>query len=260
MRPHSSRLICHDLIAGRIPASTRKSSVAKSAMARRKSARCFGVRKSASGLGGFEAESLFHGISGEEGATIWVQHFAVGEQGVPGGISLPATPTRWSAVGQWEWPRLLMQRLSRRQKTPEPAKTDPAGELLLALLLEEFGSSGNLTKYQRTGSARTIHRVIDWIEHHPFPLPAVKDIAGFAGWSMSYLREQFRESSGRSLGEFLKQHRMEEAARLLVETRKPIKEIAIQAGYADVAAFTRAFLDRYKVAPGQYRNQRTLMV
>jgi len=202
----------------------------------------------------------FQGISGGEGATIWVQHFVVGEQGVPGGISVPTTPARWGAVGQWEWPRLLMRRLSRLQKTPELAKTDLAGGLLLALLLDEFGTSGDLTKCKMTGSERTIQRVIDWIEHHPFPLPAVKDIANLSGWSLSYLRERFREFSGRPLGEFLKQHRMEEAARLLVETRKPIKEIAFHAGYADVAAFTRAFLNRYKVAPGQYRNRRTLMI
>lgn len=190
--------------------------------------------------------------------TIWVQHFS--RRGRKAPLALPRSPVRWPGVGQWEWPRTLMRRLSRLQRPGDLPASGEARGLLLALLLEEFKAAGTKEKPEAGGAKTTVQLVLDWVENHALPLPSLKEIAEFAGWSVSHLRDQFRAVSGRPVGEFLKQRRMGEAARLLVETRQPIKEIAVRAGYSDVAAFHRAFHDRYKVTPGHYREQRILMV
>lgn len=150
-----------------------------------------------------------------------------------------------------------MQRLLRLQTAS--STSDKACSLLLILLIEEFKVARTVERGETTTSERTVQRVIEWIENHSLPLPSLKEIAEFAGWSVSYFRDQFRITSGRSLGDFLKQRRMGEAARLLAETRLPIKEISAQAGYSEVAAFHRAFHIRYKVTPGKYRDRRVLM-
>lgn len=196
----------------------------------------------------------FRGAAGSGGTTIWVQHFAVAERAAEW-IALPGKPARWTGVAQWEWPRTLMRRLSRLQKRPA-AQASRASQMLLALLIEEFKSAEPRKIPAAAGAEKTVHFVMDWIEHHELPLPSLRKIAETAGWSVSYFRDQFRTVNGRPLGEFLKERRMGEAARLLLETNRPIKEIAVQAGYTDVAAFHRAFLRRYKVTPGHYRDHR----
>jgi AraC family transcriptional regulator len=149
-----------------------------------------------------------------------------------------------------------MRRLSHIQKKQGLILSDRASGLLLALLLEELCKTDLTGRKEFCGTERVIPLVIDWIEHHTLPLPPLKEIAAFAGWSVNYFRGQFRAASGQTVGEFLKRRRMSEAARLLAETRRPIKEIAMQAGYAEVTAFHRAFSLRYKVTPRQFRYQR----
>lgn len=200
----------------------------------------------------------FRGTAGCEGAAIWVQHFSL--EGVEAPASLPRKPACWRGVGLWEWPRVLMRRLSRIQKKRGVILSDRASSLLLALLLEELRLADLTGPKEFSGTERVIPLIIDWIEHHALPLPPVREIAAFAGWSVNYFRGQFRAVSGQTVGEFLRHRRMGEAARLLAETRRPIKEIATQAGYADVASFHRAFSGRYKVTPGQYRDLRALTI
>jgi len=204
-------------------------------------------------------DHLFRGIAGSGGITIWVQHFSVRKQTSKMGFSFPLKPVRWPGVGQWEWPRTLMARLSRLQNQPDATILDNPDWLLLAILLEEFKRAGPVEK-GTSAAERIVQRLIDRIENHALPLPTLKEISEFSGWSVSFLRHRFRSVTGRTIGEFLKQRRMAESARLLAETRKPIKEIAMQAGYGDVAAFHRAFLERYKITPGQYRDRCDSMV
>lgn len=201
----------------------------------------------------------FRGEAGDDGASIWVQHFACRGKAAQDWLTLPPAPTRWVGVGQWEWPRTLMRRLLRLQNSAESTSDKICG-LLLVLLIEEFKTAKSLEREELTASERTVQQIIEQIENHNLPLPSLKEIAEFAGWSVSYFRDQFRSVSGRSIGDFLKQRRMGEAARLLAETRLPIKEISAQAGYSEVAAFHRAFQIRYKVTPGQYRDQCVPMV
>lgn len=200
----------------------------------------------------------FHGTAGREGAAIWVQHFLA--EDAEACISLPQRPACWRGVGLWEWPRVLMRRLSHLQKKRGVVLSDRACGLLLALLLEELRRANGTGRKEFSGSEQVISLVIDWIEHHTLPLPPLKEVAAVAGWSVNYFRAQFQAVSGQTAGDFLKQRRMSEAARLLAETRRPIKEIAVLVGYAEVASFHRAFTDRYKVTPGQYRDQRVLTV
>jgi AraC family transcriptional regulator, mar-sox-rob regulon activator len=199
----------------------------------------------------------FRGLAGSDGATIWVQHFSSRKSSL---VELPKVPVCWGRVGRWEWPRTLMRRLSRLQKARGEVRSDNPSALLLALLLEEFRTSEAETRSEPSNAERTISFIIDWIEHHALPLPSLKKIAASSGWSVNYFRDQFRAVTGQTVGEFLKQRRLGEAARLLVETRLPIKDIAQQADYAEAASFHRAFLARYRMTPGRYREQRVLAV
>ena len=51
---------------------------------------------------------------------------------------------------------------------------------------------------------------------------------------------------------------LEEAARALVETERPIVSIAMDAGYQSQQAFTMAFREVYHLSPRAYRTRKTL--
>jgi len=67
------------------------------------------------------------------------------------------------------------------------------------------------------------------------------------------LKETFKAVYGRSIAAHIKQHRMEQAAKLLRETDLSIAEIAQAVGYDSQSRFTAAFKSFFQVVPREYR-------
>ncbi len=73
--------------------------------------------------------------------------------------------------------------------------------------------------------------------------------------SQSKIREDFHAHIGRSLGSYILDIRMQEAAVYLEETDETLDNIAEKLNYADASTFIYAFKRFYQVTPGQYREQ-----
>ncbi|MEH7272949.1 helix-turn-helix domain-containing protein, partial [Neobacillus vireti] len=71
--------------------------------------------------------------------------------------------------------------------------------------------------------------------------------------STSYLSRFLKEQTGVNFTQFVWHLRIEEVKRKLTDTDETIKDIVIEAGYMDVANFTRKFKKSEGVTPGQYR-------
>jgi len=85
-----------------------------------------------------------------------------------------------------------------------------------------------------------------------------QSIAEGAGMSLSTFRRHWLEQVGDTPARFLTRLRMEEAARQLVTTGRPIKEIAQRVGYPDALHFSRVFRNCYKASPRDYRNSQKM--
>lgn len=59
----------------------------------------------------------------------------------------------------------------------------------------------------------------------------------------------------RNFNQFLNNYRIEEACTLLRHSETPISTIALDVGYASLSVFNKAFKERYKVTPTEFRNQ-----
>lgn len=72
--------------------------------------------------------------------------------------------------------------------------------------------------------------------------------------------QNLKESTGKTFSEFLREMRLEEAARLLRETDMPIDQIAYEVGLRSTSGFYRNFLLSYGTTPNQYRknNRKTI--
>ncbi len=83
------------------------------------------------------------------------------------------------------------------------------------------------------------------------PRLTAADLAAMLGCSRARLYQLFKRE-GTTVGEVLRDARLERAARLLRSEAK-IGEIAWRCGYAEFSAFDRAFRRRFGVTPGDYR-------
>ncbi|WP_158917435.1 helix-turn-helix domain-containing protein [Streptomyces broussonetiae] len=76
--------------------------------------------------------------------------------------------------------------------------------------------------------------------------------------SLRSLHYLFRED-GRTVGEFIREQRLQRCRANLLDSRmadRTIAQIALRAGFSDAATFSRAFKARYGTSPGEFRRNR----
>jgi AraC-like DNA-binding protein len=83
----------------------------------------------------------------------------------------------------------------------------------------------------------------------------IRDLALEFHVSPSYLQRLFKHETGRRMGEWLTEQRLQKAAHLLANSYMSVKEIAHAVGYEHVSSFIRAFERRFAEAPARYRKQ-----
>jgi AraC family transcriptional regulator len=82
------------------------------------------------------------------------------------------------------------------------------------------------------------------------------EVARNCGVHPAHLSRAFRTWFGLSIGEFVRACRLDWAASQLRDTRAPIADIAVRAGFADQSHFTRRFRERMGATPGEWRTSR----
>jgi len=75
------------------------------------------------------------------------------------------------------------------------------------------------------------------------------------GRSATHLATVMRKETGRTVGQWILEHRMAEARRRLRGTDEQVEVIAERVGYADVTHFIRLFRRTHGVTPAAWRRQ-----
>jgi AraC family transcriptional regulator of adaptative response / DNA-3-methyladenine glycosylase II len=86
----------------------------------------------------------------------------------------------------------------------------------------------------------------------------VKELALELGMSERHVRRALDRETGESPSHLALAQRLATAARLLIESRMPITQIAFASGFQSVRRFNSAFRERYAMTPRQWRKQATL--
>ncbi len=93
------------------------------------------------------------------------------------------------------------------------------------------------------------------IHRDPARAWSLDGLAHASGAARSVLAERFARFLGEPPMTYLARWRLQLAARLLQTTRKPVLEVAFDAGYTSESAFNRAFKREFGLPPGAYRRQ-----
>lgn len=95
-----------------------------------------------------------------------------------------------------------------------------------------------------------IHR---YIQHHLSDDLRVADLARLACLSEAHFSARFRAQTGLSPWQYVRRERLSAARQLLLQSRLPLTDIALQTGFANQSALSHAFRRRYGIAPRHFR-------
>lgn len=110
------------------------------------------------------------------------------------------------------------------------------------------------TAHRRGGLAGwQLRRVVDFMEGNLKSDVLLGDLAGLTGLSRAHFFRTFRQSTGRSPGQFLGEIRMQRALTLLETTALAVDDIAAAVGFSHARHFTTAFTKRVGVSPRLFR-------
>jgi AraC family transcriptional regulator len=101
-----------------------------------------------------------------------------------------------------------------------------------------------------------LRQITDWMAEHVAEEFNLDRLAAQAGLSKFYFNRLFKTAMGVSPSRHQINLRLDEARRLLRETKKSVVEIALDVGYANPSHFAQLFRRETGLAPSDYRRQR----
>ena len=102
-----------------------------------------------------------------------------------------------------------------------------------------------------------VMKTVDYIEDNLDGELTLDIIANEMLYSKFHLNRLFSEEVGCTIHKYIQMRRLTESAEKLVNTDKPIVQIAFEAHYNSQQSFTFAFRELYVFTPQEYRVKRT---
>jgi AraC-like DNA-binding protein len=100
---------------------------------------------------------------------------------------------------------------------------------------------------------KRIKRIEDFVMSYAEGCPTLSEIAADLGIGVGYLRQVYKNSTGRTLFKFIEDVRMVRAQALLSDQSLPLKLISHRLGFCTPSAFSLAFRKGTGLTPREYR-------
>lgn len=99
-----------------------------------------------------------------------------------------------------------------------------------------------------------IFRVLDYIDQHLEESLTLEKLSKISTYSSFYFQRMFKSIVGETPAAYVKRHRLENAAHLLIyEHHIPITQIAYMCGFSSLSYFTYSFQSYFKTSPKNWR-------
>lgn len=110
----------------------------------------------------------------------------------------------------------------------------------------------------KQASGNPVAAALTYIRIHYAEPVTVNDMAEQVSLSPSSFSHLFREMTGRSPYQFLKELRLDRARELLLDTRKSVTDVSRTVGYSSPSHFIKEFRTRFGMTPRAYADTQTL--
>lgn len=147
----------------------------------------------------------------------------------------------------------LGDRLTREFRRDDVLSSLSIEALVLEIMVESCRSSAAASSSWTSVAPRWLGRAVDYLHAHYAEAPTVADIAEAVGVHPAHLSRMFRRFKGVTVGDYLRQLRIEAAREKLASTELSLGEIALQAGFSDQSHFSRLFRAATGHTPAAYR-------
>lgn len=127
-------------------------------------------------------------------------------------------------------------------------------ELLLYLVKTELTINQRLSEYQAE-QIRIVRKIHDQLIQHMEQRITIEELSRQYLINPTTLKAAFKSIYGTSIAAHIKEHRMEQAAKMLRESDKSVAEIAKAVGYDSQSRFTAAFKTFFQSLPKEYRKR-----
>ncbi|MDF2654615.1 MAG: two-component system response regulator [Bacillota bacterium] len=122
----------------------------------------------------------------------------------------------------------------------------------LEKLFEEFADT---VEAENQCYSSNIAGAVAYIREHFRENITLQDAAGSVFLNSEYFSRRFKKEVGMNFSEYLLELRMEEAMRLIQNTRLKIVEVSEQVGISSVSYFAQVFRKRFNISPNEIRKK-----
>jgi len=101
-----------------------------------------------------------------------------------------------------------------------------------------------------------VNRIISYVEkHYADKLLSVQSVADAVFLTPTYISCLFKKKTGKTIGQYIQDYRMEKAAEFLKDPQYKIYQISDMVGYEDAHYFTKLFKKQTGLKPSDFRDQ-----
>jgi AraC-like DNA-binding protein len=195
----------------------------------------------------------YHGVSGIA-PVLWIARFDAGEVD----IILPSTGGRVHrlAAERRDAVFAVLRLLSEGTADPSPYRR-LVRRLHFTAVVASVLEGTDVRAFEPARSKSLVCEALEIVDRRYAEYIGPAEIARELGRHPAYLTNLVRAATGKSLGTWLIERRLEAARVLLCNTADSVGDIAATVGYVDVSHFARYFTRRYGEPPARWRRRRS---
>jgi AraC-like DNA-binding protein len=148
-----------------------------------------------------------------------------------------------------------MRMLHERLREPSPYAAESQRAALTLVTAAAFDARRRAAAGRRLDHAQC-RRLEDLIASGRSPAPHPRDLARALGLSHDYFTRLFHATYGTSPRLWLNRERLQRAAADLLQSSRPIGDLAVAHGYPDIYSFSKQFKKVMGESPARYRRSR----
>jgi AraC family transcriptional regulator len=152
----------------------------------------------------------------------------------------------------------LMERLRDELMRPHasPLFVQALAQMIAVHLSREYGETGEELHSSPSLPSFKLRQITDWMTEHAAEEFNLERLAAQAGLSRFHFQRLFKSATGVSPSRYHINLRMNEARRLLRESKMSVVDVALEVGYTNPSHFAQLFRRETGLSPSDYRRQR----